>query len=208
METDYRDFVGIFDNSVPVELCSEFVANYEIAKRNRTFIDVSKENELGVIDNPENMVRKDEVHFVTPIFSTLYPNPPVMKYFEYLSECFKLYREKFDIGFSGIITNDIFKIHKVGKTEGFHKWHYEKGEPGTLDRLLVYMTYLVVPEKGGETEFLYQSLRLKPIVGRTLIWPAGFTHRHRGNPPLDGVKMYITGWFKTVDCKLDDIGGR
>ena len=57
------------------------------------------------------------------------------------------------------------------------------------------MTYLQAPSEGGETEFLYQSKRIDPVVGRTLIWPPGFTHKHRGNPPLKGEKFYITGWM-------------
>ena len=61
---------------------------------------------------------------------------------------------------------------------------------------ITYMTYLEAPTKGGETEFLHQSLRIEPKVGRTLLWPVGFTHMHRGNPPLEGEKMYITGWFQ------------
>ena len=57
------------------------------------------------------------------------------------------------------------------------------------------MTYLHSPESGGETEFLHQALRIEPKAGTTLLWPAGYTHRHRGNPPLKGEKIYITGWF-------------
>ena len=70
------------------------------------------------------------------------------------------------------------------------------------------MTYLEAPKKGGETEFLHQSLRIEPIVGRTLIWPAGFTHVHRGNPPLDGEKMYIDGWFTAARIDINDMGSK
>jgi len=112
----------------------------------------------------------------------------------------KCYIERYGIEFNGVIYNDIFKIHKVRKSEGYHQWHYERAAPSDLDRLMAYMTYLEVPKKGGDTEFLHQSLRIEPIVGRTLIWPAGFTHMHRGNPPLDGEKMYITGWFNSAKC--------
>ena len=63
------------------------------------------------------------------------------------------------------------------------------------NRMFAYMTYLQAPESGGETEFLHQSLRITPEVGTTLIWPAYFTHMHRGNPPLKGTKIYLTGWF-------------
>ena len=71
---------------------------------------------------------------------------------------------------------------------------------------MVYMTYLEVPKKGGETEFLHQSLRIDPVVGRTLIWPAGYTHMHRGLMPLDGEKMYITGWITGSKINFDAAG--
>jgi len=196
MKQEYKDFIGIYDESVPVELCNEFVNNYEEAKKNRTIIDLSKKNKFGILEPTAHLLaKKDEVAIVAPLYSTIYPVPPVQAYFEFLSKCFECYINRYDIKFGGIIYNDIFKIHKVRKSEGFHQWHYERGKPSYVDRLMAYMTYLEVPKKGGETEFLHQSLRIEPIVGRTLIWPAGYTHIHRGNPPLNGEKMYIDGWF-------------
>ena len=198
MKEEYKEFIGIYDESVPIELCNEFVENYEKAKKNRTIIDLSKENELGIVDPISPHDRKDEIAFVYPLLSTIYPRPPVEAYFKFLQECLKWYVKKYSIEFEGAIYNNVFKIHKVGKTEGYHKWHYERDNASDLDRLMAYMTYLEVPKKGGETEFLHQSLRIEPVVGRTLIWPAGYTHMHRGNPPLDGEKMYITGWFNSA----------
>ena len=207
MKEEYKDFVGIFDESVPVELCNEFVKNWEVAKKNETILDLSKENETGIVETPMHPIaRKDEIAFVAPTYSTIYPMPPVTAYFKFLDECFKSYVERYGIGFDGAIYNDVFKIHKVRKSEGFHIWHYEKSGADSLDRIMVYMTYLEVPKKGGETEFLHQSLRIEPIVGRTLIWPAGFTHFHRGNPPLEGEKMYIDGWFTA--SKNNDTSGK
>ena len=203
MKEEYREFVGIYDESVPVELCNDFVNDYEKARKNRTFIDLSKINDLGFQDQTQKSIeRKDEVAFIAPVLSSIYPIPPVQEYFKFLSECFKSYRIRYGIEFRGIIYNDVFKIHKVKKSEGYHKWHYEKDNPQSIDRLMAYMTYLVAPEKGGETEFLHQSLRIDPVVGRTLIWPAGFTHMHRGLPPLDGEKMYITGWFNVSKVNI------
>ena len=197
MKEEYKDFVGIYDESVPEDICNIFVTNWEVAKKNQTIIDMTNpENEFGIFETPMNpLVRKDEAAFITPTYSTIMPVPPVNAYFDYLKKCLKCYTEKYDINFGGTISNDVFKIHKVRKTEGFHLWHYERAQPDCLNRIMAYMTYLEVPKNGGETEFLHQSLRIKPVVGRTLIWPAGYTHIHRGNPPLDGEKMYIDGWF-------------
>jgi hypothetical protein len=94
------------------------------------------------------------------------------------------------------LVNHIFKLHKVKKGGGYHLWHHEVENYEYNNRVLAWMTYLKVPEEGGETEFLYQSKRIKPVVGTTLIWPAHFTHLHRGNPPLKGEKYYLTGWFE------------
>ena len=208
MKEEYKDFVGIYDESVPVDLCNVFVKNWEEAKKNETIIDCSVENETGELENSHPLQRKDEAAFITPLMSSIYPRPPVQAYFKFLSECFRCYVKRYGIKFAGTIYNEVFKIHKVGKSEGYHAWHYEKGSPDSMDRMVVFMTYLEVPKKGGETEFLHQSLRIEPIVGRTLLWPAGYTHMHRGNPPLDGEKMYITGWFNSgrMDTSLGGFG--
>jgi hypothetical protein len=62
------------------------------------------------------------------------------------------------------------------------------------------MMYLNDVDDGGETEFLYQSKRYKPVKGRVLIWPAGFTHVHRGNPPLSGEKYIATSWLENINA--------
>ena len=207
MKEEYKEFVGIYDESVPVELCNGFVENYEEAKKNRTITDLKMENNgLGFTDTSNPLEKKDEAMFVMPLTSSIYPRPPVETYFQFLNQCFGLYLQRYSITFGAPLFNDIFKIHKVRKSEGFHSWHYERAAPAQIDRIMAYMTYLEVPEKGGETEFLHQSLRIDPVVGKTLIWPAGFTHMHRGLMPLEGEKMYITGWFHCGRVDFEEQG--
>ena len=57
------------------------------------------------------------------------------------------------------------------------------------------MTYLNNVEDKGQTEFYYQKLNVKPEKGLTLIWPAEWTHTHRGNKVIKGTKYMITGWM-------------
>ena len=67
-----------------------------------------------------------------------------------------------------------------------------------LKRVLAYSIYLNDVEEGGETEFLYQSVRVKPVKGRMVIWPAYFPFVHRGNPPLKGEKYLLTSWLSGI----------
>ena len=90
-----------------------------------------------------------------------------------------------------------FNIQHYKCNEGFFSWHCERGcsdEPYS-SRHLVWMTYLNDVIDDGETEFYYQKLKIKPKKGRTVIFPADWTHTHRGITSPTEEKYIITGWF-------------
>ena len=91
------------------------------------------------------------------------------------------------------------KIQKTLPGEGYHIWHCE-WNASLPRRVLAYALFLNDVEEGGELEFLHQGIRIKPRKGDFLIWPAYFTHIHRGNPPLNDEKWIVTGWY-------EDLGG-
>tara|TARA_R110000822_G_scaffold33817_2_gene96124 strand:+ start:536 stop:1147 length:612 start_codon:yes stop_codon:yes gene_type:complete len=94
----------------------------------------------------------------------------------------------------------VIKIQKTLPTQGYHVWHLEHGSDyDNSRRALVFTVYLNDVENGGETEFLNQSVRVKPVKGRCVIWPAGFPYVHRGNPPLQGEKYIMTSWLLLKD---------
>ena len=63
-----------------------------------------------------------------------------------------------------------------------------------VHRHLVFMTYLNDIKDGGGTEFIQQGLITPAQKGLTVIWPAGWTHYHRGVVAPKEVKYIITGW--------------
>jgi len=95
---------------------------------------------------------------------------------------------------AGRHNNYSFKIQKTKIGGGYHIWHFESGNRECSNRLLTWILYLNDVQEGGETEFLYQHMRVKPEQGTIVIWPAAFTHTHRGNPPLSNEKYIVTGW--------------
>ena len=94
---------------------------------------------------------------------------------------------------SGAISYDV-KLQKTPIKGGYSIWHAEQCAGGGATRSLSWMVYLNDVEVGGETEFLYQGFKQKAKKGTLVIWPAAFTHTHRGNPPYSNEKYVITGW--------------
>ena len=91
------------------------------------------------------------------------------------------------------------KVKKIPICGGFHTWHFENGTIPYSQRKFVLQLYLNDEFEGGETEFLYQNRREIPKQGDVLIFPAGYTHTHRGNPPIGGTKYLITSWAMVQD---------
>ena len=79
-----------------------------------------------------------------------------------------------------------------GEKEGFFTLHNENSCTYPY-RMLVWMVYLNNAKCG--TEFPYQDKTVTPKTGRTVIWPAGWTHPHVGVTPNQGTKYIATGWF-------------
>ena len=97
---------------------------------------------------------------------------------------------------------DPWNIQKYDVGHHYSAWHCENnGDPKFRLRHLAFMTYLNTVEEGGETEFLYQTTKIRPEKGLTLIWPAYFTHTHVGHPSFTQEKYVTTGWFEFFDTE-------
>ena len=63
------------------------------------------------------------------------------------------------------------------------------------NRCLVFMTYLNSVDDGGGTSFPYQDAITKAEQGLTLVWPAYWTHPHKGIVSATEKKIIATGWY-------------
>lgn len=116
--------------------------------------------------------------------------------------CISTYKQDFEYAFkgcSGIEMEHPYNLQHYAPGKHYSVWHCENnGIRPYNTRHLAFMTYLNTVENGGETEFLYQNKKVSPVCGKTLVWPAYFTHTHRGIP-AETDKYIVTGWFRYFD---------
>ena len=114
-----------------------------------------------------------------------------------LQKCLQQYLTKYEYAneTKRFTIDENYQFQKYPINGGFKKWHFENtGRDHHALRHLVFMTYLNDVEDGG-TEFYYQGIKTKAEKGLTLIWPAQWTHTHRGIISTTKEKMIITGWY-------------
>ena len=189
VDYEIKNFVGIFHNAFSKEYCDAVIKQYEdMAASGHGKTRFASENASRTWKD-DTQVFADDIDYIplrraTKEFNELFWT----KYFPIYEQEFSSLKE------SGRHTNYSFKIQKTKVGGGYHVWHYESSDRENSQRLLTWILYLNDVEEGGETEFLYYPMRVKPKTGTLIIWPAAFTHTHRGNPPISNEKYIVTGW--------------
>ena len=74
------------------------------------------------------------------------------------------------------------QIQRYVGNQGYYTWHHENSGGDTSKRELAFIYYLNDVD-GGETEMLYNPMKISPETGKLAMFPAYWTHKHRGNPP-------------------------
>jgi len=96
-----------------------------------------------------------------------------------------------------------YNLQRYLPDEGYYKWHSEMQFQGTpphplmVSRVLAWMIYLNDVDDGG-TEFMNQKETIQAKQGRCVVWPAYWTHTHRGQVSHTKTKYIATGWCNYV----------
>lgn len=201
MDGEFTEFIGVWENFLPKELCVQIINRFEQIRMQSILTssmsdETIKNASTQVLEGVEqfsgsNLGRKDESIFLNGVAGDV-----VNEINQYLFACLNEYISKYgQLRSVPLISSDV-KAQKTESGGGYHVWHYENSHPDSALRELVWIIYLNDIDDGeGETEFLYQKRRLKPTTGTVVIWPAGMTHVHRGNPVYTKAKYILTGWF-------------
>lgn len=187
------NFIETYSNVFSEEYCKTIISRFEdmvYAGQHLTQNDITK--------NQDDRVFFDWAYHNQKHYNV---DPDLVSFFyQSLNEVYKNhYSQKYQsLGFCFQHTPKGMSVQRTGPHQGYHSWHCENADLATANRMLAYTVYLNDIEEGGETEFLYQGIKIKPEAGKLAIWPAYFTHPHRGNPVYSGYKYIISGWY-TLD---------
>ena len=173
----------------PTLICDDLVGYFEnnIAKQ-----------AIGSIGNGINLEGKDSIDISIHPKEVILPGNEVFKaYFDKLFDCYKAYIDEWP--FLKPISQNLeigsFNLQRYKPGQHFKKIHTERSGIDSLHRIFAFMTYLNNVEEGGSTYFKHYDLEIQPQQGLTLIWPAEWTHAHKGNILKKGSKYIITGWL-------------
>lgn len=189
-----NDFIEVYQNAFSDEYCDRIIESMDKAFECGYGVSRQLNTDIKKTSKEDTQLFASQLINSNHIFS-----PEEAKKFNevFWQDCYSAYADKY--GQLSQLPYHTIHGNKLQKTEigqGYHIWHCEHADKGESDRILAYIVYLNDVEDGGETEFLYQHKRVKPKQGTVVIFPAGFTHTHRGNPPLSNTKYIMTGWVE------------
>ena len=181
-------FIGSW-NLEPLELCDDIVNYFE------TNISHQKKGRAG--NRLNQSVKKSVDITLLPNEIKLHKNQIFNLYLDALFTCYKDYllQWPFLSSFANQVEIGSFNIQRYQAGEHFQQIHTERSSIATLHRMFAWMTYLNDVDEGGTTFFTHYGLEIKPRKGLTLIWPAEWTHAHKGNVLHSGSKYIVTGWM-------------
>jgi len=206
MNIEYKKFIGLYSNVYPEGYCQHLIEQFDILQNKGAGSSRLKSERANHHDKADHQIFlpvdgfEDEVSIKGHDYDIkTFDGKGVSDiFFDGLQKCFEEYSNTFSILKIKSMRATAMKMQRTPPGGGYHVWHDEQGSNETVRRALVYMLYLntIAPENAGETEFLYQRERYSPIENTMVMWPAAYTHVHRGNTVFGNDSKYIvTGWF-------------
>lgn len=192
-----ENFIGIFPEAIPSIECIKLIQYFESLRSMNLVLNRQEMN-----DSPAHKKNDETAFLLHPSVLFTSASTQIQEFLKVFWNCYNEYINKYSIlneaAPMGILH---IRLQKTSPGGGYHVWHHEDCSMHFSNRVLAWTAYLNTIEDGGETEFLYQHKRIKAEEGKIIIWPAGFTHTHRGNPPLEEDKYILTGWIEFLGCE-------
>jgi Rps23 Pro-64 3,4-dihydroxylase Tpa1-like proline 4-hydroxylase len=196
---EYDGFIGIYRNVFPAGLCQHLIDQFNYWETRGCVATRQQLEDIRAHQKNDSLVfmTNDWIDDFVDTKTQIHHHSRDVVYSE-LQNCLSHYSNKFSVLLPQSVTGRTIKLQRTSPGGGYHVWHCEQNSGDQSSRVLSWMVYLntLEPEEAGETEFLYQQKRYRPIENTLIIWPASYTHTHRGNTVFGDKDKYIaTGWF-------------
>ncbi|MDT8387188.1 MAG: 2OG-Fe(II) oxygenase [Thiogranum sp.] len=184
VEVQPNSFIFEKRNALSAELCATAIQRFE------ELHDEQYEGRIGQLAEKHRSIKKSTDLVVS---GKAHWKDVDQALFRSMGQAILEFRESFPY-FKGSFKDMGYAIQRTNPGEHYH-WHIDGGSHEFSQRQLVAVWYLNdVPGPGGETEFLFQDVRIKPEQGKLLLFPPFWTHEHRGVTLQEGVKYIATTW--------------
>ena len=171
-------------NALPLDICNEMIRRFEASE------DEQYEGRIGQTVSTDRSI-KHSTDLVTSGKEKWKDLDNEL--FRSLSTAIREFREAWPF-FKGPFKDMGYGIQRYQPGEYYH-WHIDSGSHEFSQRQLVALWYLNdVEGPGGETEFLYQNIKIAPQAGKLVLFPPFWTHEHRAVTVKKGVKYIATTW--------------
>jgi Rps23 Pro-64 3,4-dihydroxylase Tpa1-like proline 4-hydroxylase len=185
IEVKENTFIFEQQNALPAALCDDMVRRFEQHTEDQYQGRIGQgASQDSSVKKTTDLVVSDKEHW-KDVDSNL---------FRSMGIAIKEFREAYPY-FKGPFKDMGYGIQRYNPGEFYH-WHIDGGSHDFSQRQLVAIWYLNdVPGPGGETEFLFQDVKIKPEKGKLVLFPPFWTHEHRAVTLNEGVKYIATTWI-------------
>lgn len=183
-EVKPNSFIFTKQNALGIDICQEMIRRFEADKANQY------PGRIGQLLQEETSIKRS-----TDLVTSGKENWKDLdqELFRSLGQALIEFRESYPF-FKGPFKDNGYAIQRTNPGEFYH-WHIDGGSHEFSQRQLVAIWYLNdVEGPGGETEFSYQQVKVKPEAGKMCLFPPFWTHEHRGVTLQQGVKYIATTW--------------
>ncbi len=184
-EVKPNSFVFQKSSALSKDFCADVIARFERDEEGQY------KGRIGQLANEDNSIKKSTDLVVS---GKQHWKDIDKALFQSLGKAILEFRETYPF-FKGSFKDMGYGVQRTNPGEHYH-WHIDGGSHDFSHRQLVAIWYLNdVPGPGGETEFLFQDIQIKPELGKLILFPPFWTHEHRGVMLQSGVKYIATTWI-------------
>ena len=182
------DFIGVYDEVISPDICKKiinfFESNKDLQFRGRYIIEGEITINTEVKDSMDMPLSFDD----GPIPSTIIA---------------KILNDKTSVYIDTYRSTDVidvfsvemgYNLQKYNAGQGYHLLHCENSGRG-MERVLAWTLYLNTVTDGGGTYYPEYDKTVDAVEGGLCIFPAFWTHAHKGIVSNTETKYIATGWY-------------